>query len=319
MKLFLGLLLTIQFLFANENLKSIYHNILLKNAHDAILASVNMQNNIATSNKKEITKSFKKLVKSWKQVEAFYILGDLNDEYLDTPRYIDIFHQGNEDIKVQLDLILSGKEELKYALYKNSHKTINALEYMVYTKDLSKPRVQNTIRIILAAIKSNLNEIYNGYIKEKETYLKDEVTSNAMMLNALIETSYKLKEWRVGDPSGLSRKFKGKAANTRAEYHISKNSIHAIKAIITTHKMVLEKQTYKNFGTMINGYGAKEELNTTIKYLNRAFENANKINDDDFSEAKDLYKSLKKLHASYYITLIGKLKVTAKILDADGD
>lgn len=319
MKLFLGLLLTIQFLFANESLKSIYHNILLKNTHEAILASVHMQNNIATSNEKEITKSFKKLVKSWKQVEAFYILGDLNDEYLDIPRYIDIFHQGNEDIKVQLDLILSGKEELKYALYKNSHKTINALEYMVYTKDLSKPRVQNTITIILAAIKNNLNEIYNGYIQEKETYLKNEVASNAMMLNALIETSYKLKEWRVGDPSGLSRKFKGKADNSRAEYYISKNSIHAIKAIITTHKMVLEKQTYKNFGTMIHGYGAKEELNTTIKYLNRAFENANKIDDDDFSEAKDLYKSLKKLHATYYITLIGKLKVTAKILDADGD
>ena len=55
--------------------------------------------------------NFKNLVKSWKSVQGFYILGDLDDNYIDTPRYIDIFHEGNEDIKKQLDLILSTSEE----------------------------------------------------------------------------------------------------------------------------------------------------------------------------------------------------------------
>ena len=306
-------------LFANESLLSIYENILIKNSKEAVLDIQKVKHSIQNNNKNEVKKSFKGFVKSWKSVDSFYILGDLDDNYLDTPRYIDTFHQGNEDIKKQLDLIIDEKEDLSISLYKNSHKTINALEYILFTKDLSNKRIKNIALIISDKLEENLNEIYNGYVETKDKFLKDEITANAMMLNALIENSYKIKEWRVGDPAGLSRKFRGKPSNERAEYAISKNSIVAIESILNTHLTILNKQKFKNFGSMIRSYEVSEELNDAIKYLNESLENTQMIQNDDFSNAKKLYKSLKKLHATYYISLIGKLKVTAKILDADGD
>ena len=179
--------------------------------------------------------------------------------------------------------------------------------------------MQESAVVIISKIESNLEEIYNGYVEEQAAFLKDEVTTNAIMLNALIENSYKIKEWRVGDAAGLSRKYKGKPDNTRAEYFTSKNSIVAIEAILHAHQMVLSPQSYKNFGTMINAYGVTEELSDALKYIEASLAKSKEITNDDFSAAKPLYKSLKKLHATYYITLINKLKITAKILDADGD
>jgi len=306
-------------LFANEGLTSIFENILLKNSKQAILDIQNVRQNIEKNDQKEISMSFKNFVISWKSVDAFYILGDLDDNYLDTPRYIDTFHQGNEDIKKQLNLIIEDNEDLSISLYKNSHKTINALEYILFTQDLSNERVKDIALLIADKLEDNLEEIYNGYLENKTKFLKDEVTANAMMLNSLIENSYKIKEWRVGDPAGLSRKFKAKPSNERAEYSISKNSIVAIQSILNTHLTVLDNQEFPNFGSMIRSYSVNDELNDAVKYLKSSLINTKMVQNDDFSNSKKLYKSLKKLHATYYISLIGKLKVTAKILDADGD
>jgi len=306
-------------LFANGNLISIYENILLKNSQQAIIDIQEIEKNIENEEVKNLDSSFTNLVKSWKSVEAFYILGDLDDSYLDTPRYIDMFHQGNEDITKQLDLIINGEDDLSISLYKNSHKTINALEYILFTKDLSNQRVKGIALIIAKTLEANFQEIYDGYVETKESFIKDEVTANAMMLNSLIENSYKIKEWRVGDPAGLSRKFKNKPSNERAEYYLSKNSMVAIESILQTHLIVLDTQKYKNFGSMIKSYDVNEELEDAIKYLHSSLKYAKKIKNDDFSDSKKLYKSLSRLHATYYISLIGELKITAKILDADGD
>jgi len=318
-KIIVGLSLSINVLFANESLTSIFDNILLKNSKQSVLDIQKVRQSIERDDQKEISESFKNFVKSWKSVDAFYILGDLDDNYLDTPRYIDTFHQANEDIKKQLNLIIEDNEDLSISLYKNSHKTINALEYILFTQDLKNTRVKQIALLITDKLEENLEEIYNGYLENKSLFLKDEVTANAMMLNSLIENSYKIKEWRVGDPSGLSRKFKAKPSNDRAEYSISKNSIVAIKSILHTHLLVLDNQEFPNFGSMIRSYKVSDELNDAVNYLKASLINTKLVKNDDFSNSKKLYKSLKKLHATYYISLIGKLKVTAKILDADGD
>ena len=318
-KFIVSCLLLSSVLYANESLNSVFENVLLKNSKQSITDIQELQKDIKQEDKKKISQSFQNFVVSWKSVEAFYILGDLDDNYLDTPRYIDTFHQGNEDIKKQLDLIIEDNEDLSISLYKNSHKTINALEYILFTKDLHNKRIKQIALLMTQKLEENLNEIYNGYVENKQAFISDEVTSNAMMLNSLIENSYKIKEWRVGDPAGLSRKYKNKPSNERAEYSISKNSIVAVESILNTHLRVLDTQDYKNFGSMIRSYEVSEELNDAIKYLKQSLENSKEITNDDFSNAKILYKSLRKLHSTYYISLIGKLKVTAKILDADGD
>jgi len=318
-KILVGFVLLFNTLYANESLNSIYENIILKNSKNAISQIQKLKKDIKLNDSQNGKEQFSYFIKSWKSVEAFYILGDLDDSYLDTPRYIDIFHQGNEDITKQLDLIISSKEDLSISLYKNSHKTVNALEYILFTKDLENKRIKKIALIITNTIEENLQDIYDGYIKTKESFLKDELTANAIMLNSLIENSYKLKEWRIGDPAGLSRKFKDKASNERAEYYLSKNSINAIMSIIETHKEVLDEQKYVNFGSMIRSYDVNDELNDAVKYLEEALKYANEIKNDDFANANKLYKAAKKLHATYYISLIGKLQITAKILDADGD
>ena len=318
-KLIVGLCISLNVLFANEQLHSIFENVLIKNSKQTIVDIQLLRKDIEVKDQQKIKKSFQNFVKSWKSVDAFYILGDLDDNYLDTPRYIDTFHQGNEDIKKQLDLIIEDNEDLSISLYKNSHKTINALEYILFTKDFKNDRVRNIALLITDKLEENLEEIYNGYLENKALFLKDDITANAMMLNSLIENSYKIKEWRVGDPAGLSRKFKGKASNERAEYSISKNSIVAIESILNTHLLILDNQEFKNFGSMICSYEVNDELNDAVKYLKSSLDNTKMVKNDDFSNSKELYKSLKKLHSTYYISLIGKLKVTAKILDADGD
>lgn len=319
MKIVLGILLLLNTVFANESLNSIYENILLNNSNQAVNVAKKLEIQIQNADLNASQLEFSKLVQAWKRVEAFYILADLDSNYIDTPRYIDTFHQGNEDIKEQLDLIISQKEALRTALYKNSHKSINALEYILFQKDLKEQRVKDISLIIIKKIQENLEEIQAGYAQKKEVFFKDEQKANAMMLNALIESSYKLKEWRVGDIAGLSRKYKDKEDNSRAEYFISENSIMAIQSILITHLQVLGKQEYKNFGDMIFSYKVHQELNDAIKYLNNALDESKKIKNDDFSHAQALYKNLKKLHTTYYISLIGKLKITSKILDADGD
>jgi len=319
MKILLGLLLSITFVFANESLNSLYENIILKDSKQTLVDIKKLTADIKNDNFDKVKKDFVALVKSWKSVEAFYILGDLDDNYLDTPRYLDMYHQGNEDIKAQLDLILKSDEDLKVALYKNSHKTINALEYILFTKDLKMKRTKEIALIITKKIQQNLQEIQDGYLKVKSILIEDEKLANYVIVNSLIENSYKLKEWRIGDTAGLSKKYLGKPDNRRAEYYLSQNSIIAIKAIIDAHLRILDKQEYENYGSLARTYGASDAIDEAVKHLKDAKFYALKIKNDDFNKSKDMYESLKKLYFIYYITLIDKLQVTSKILDADGD
>ncbi len=319
MKILVGLILSITFMLANESMNSLYDNVILKDSRQTLADIKQLTKDVQDDNFGKIEQDFVALVKSWKSVEAFYILGDLDDDYLDTPRYLDMYHQGNEDIKTQLDLILKSDEDIKVALYKNSHKTINALEYLLYTKDLHNKRVKDTVLIITKKMQQNFQDIHDGYIKVKSDFMKDEKKENFVIVNSLGENSYKIKEWRVGNPAGLSKKYRGKPDNRRGEYFQSKNSITAIKAIIDTHLRILDKQEYKNYGTLAKSYGVQDSIDGAISNLKDARKYASQIQNDDFSDAKKLYDSLAKVHYIYNITLIDRLRVTSKILDADGD
>lgn len=319
MRILVVVTLLLNSLFANEYLESIYENILIKNTKTVIESTNRLQKTIQEQDEKKAKELFSDLVKEWKSVQAFYILGDLDSSYIDIPRYIDTFHHGNEDITVQLQRIVQSDDDLSISLFKHSFKTINALEYILFEQDIKKERVKNIALQIVSTIRGYLQDIKEGYTETKKAFVSDEQKANAMMLNALIETSYKLKEWRVGDPAGLSRKYKKDPDNTRGEYFLSQNSFSAIKAILDSHLNILDKKDFKNYGALISSYDVKEELQDAITNLKDAKQNLSTLEKDDFSKAKPLFRSLKKVHISYYITLIGKLKITAKVLDADGD
>jgi hypothetical protein len=302
--------------------ESIYSNIILKNIKEAN-QNLNQLNILVDDNAsaQKLKNGFTELMMSWKKVQTLYLAADLDEEYIDIPRYIDTFHNGKENIYKQLDRILLSSDSLDIELFKNSTKSINALEYLIFKPSQKTLRQKEMIRYILKHIGNHLKSIEIFYTKNKALFMQDEQKMNAIIMNALIESSYKLKEWRVGDAAGLSRKYKNRPNNARSEYPLSKLSYRAIEAILLTHQEIIGKQKFINFSDVIHNAGAEKELLSARENIKNALKYLYIAPAYSFNskEIKRVYKELTALHNAYYISLIGALKVTSKILDSDGD
>lgn len=299
--------------FANERmLFNVVKNVSIPNVQATITNAKSLQKDLSDEN-------FTKFIKSWKKVEALYFAGDLDENFADTPRYMDVFNNLKEDLNTQMQRVIESKDEPKVALFKNSFKTVNALEYILYNDKEITPREKAIAIEILNSFISNLEDIKEVY----ETFLtskpKDEKMERGLILNTLIASSYKLKEWRIGNASGNSSKFKNDVKNERAEYFLSKNSFAAIDAILEAHKEVLLKSKNYDFATYALEKGAAIELLGIVDNINLMQEELRKLPKDDFTKATNLFNSAKDIHNAYYVTLVEKLSISAKILDADGD
>ncbi|CAC9598704.1 hypothetical protein [uncultured Gammaproteobacteria bacterium] len=301
--------------------KAFFEQVIIHNIEQSIINAKQISASIKQGKTKKSQMLFVQLVSNWKKVEATYVLGDLNEDFLDTPRYIDIFHGNNEDIKAQLDLIISANDDLFYALYRHSHKTINALEYLLFTQDLSNTRVRSMALIMAKSIERYLRNIGSAYQAHRSKFVQDEQFASAILLNALVSSTYALKEWRIGDVAGLSKKYKGHADARRAEYAISQNSVMAILSILQAHKQAIDASSHKDFGDVARKFGATKEINKTIGFLNQAIAQVEEMQEQDLLNAKgkSLYQSTNWLMQSYYLSLMNKLGFVSKVLDADGD
>jgi len=311
------IIFTIMFLvssiYAQETaLNSIINNVSIPNVNKAISDANALKNDINEKN-------FKNFLISWKKVEALYFAGEIDNDYLDSPRYIDVFHNLKEDLNEQMQRVITSKDEANIALFKNSFKTINALEYVLFNDKTITNREKTLSVEILKSIVSHLTDIKDVYTNYLKAEPKSETWENAMIINTLIASTYRLKEWRIGDPSGNSSKYKDNTDNKRAEYFLSKSSFLAIKSILDAHEEIMGESNYFNFGKMAAQSGAKAEVNEVKQAIKNTLDELKKLNNDDFSNAKELYEDAKKLHNAYYLSLIEQLSVTAKILDADGD
>ena len=219
----------------------------------------------------------------------------------------------------QLKRAIESKDEPKVALFKNSFKSINALEYILFNdKDISKREKELSVAIIDSII-SHLEEIKQAYKEYLLAKPKDEKWENALVINTLIASSYRLKEWRIGNASGNSSKYKNDAKNERAEYFLSQNSFAAIDAILDAHKEIILKNKYYDFASFAMNKGASIELLSVIEKIEEMKNELKTLEKDDFTKANNLFVMAKDLHNAYYISLIGQLSIVGKILDADGD
>ena len=299
--------------FANERiLLNVIKNVSIPNVQNTIENARILQQDLNTQN-------FTNFLQSWKKVEALYFAGDLNEDFLDTPRYIDIFNNLKEDLNSQMKMVIESKDDAKTALFKNSFKTINALEYVIFNDNEISKRQKELSIVILNSMISHLEEIKTVY----ETYLlkptKDEKWENALVINTLIASSYRLKEWRIGNASGNSSKFKNDVKNERAEYFLSQNSFNAIDAILEAHNQIVKKNQYYDFAAFVMDKGAAIELLVVIDKIKEMQDELKVLPKDDFTKANKLFNSAKDLHNAYYVSLIEQLSITGKILDADGD
>ena len=183
--LIMGMLLTSS-LFAQETaLKSILKNVSIPNVNMAIIDAQNLQKDLNAKN-------FTKLVTSWKSVEAIYFAGEIDNDYLDTPRYIDVFHNLKENLPKQMSRVIKSNDKVRTALFKNSFRTINALEYVLFNDETITTREKEISIEILNTIISNLediNGVYSTYLNDKT---KSEEWENALIINTLIASSYRL-------------------------------------------------------------------------------------------------------------------------------
>ncbi len=298
--------------------KGVYEEVILADAHRAHESAKAMVSVLEKGSMEK--KVFERLAMNWKRVQALYIAGELDEAYADTPREIDIYHNAKEDITQQLDRVVNSKEDVSKAMFKNSFKTINALEYLLTKKTVNIERERSMALVAARNLEEKFSIIVQVYEKERKKLLNDESRFNALVMNQLIASSYELKEWRVGEPSGLAKKYKGSRDIRRADLYRSGLSLKALQTILETHKRVMDASGYVDFGDYAIKAGADSEVVIVRKALSSALKNIHAMNGDLLAPAsKSLYNDLGRLHNGYYISLIGALKMTSKILDADGD
>lgn len=318
--LFLSLFCLTSLMAQEKIMSAIMHNVLLKDVDKTTKVLEKFSEDLNQNRQIVVLKSdFKSLVATWKRVETFYLASSMNEDAIDLPRYIDVFHNLKENLHEQMQRVIQSNDEVDMSLYKHSFKTINALEYVLYSGDWSKRRA-NIAKVIIQSMKLNLFEIKKVYEKDSEEFLTDFKWTNDAIINMLIDSSFKVRDWRVGDIAGLSRKYKGNPDNSRGEYFLSKNSTLAIKAILLTHKAIMNSNEY-DFGDMLVENEFKEVVQLIQEKIDESLRLLSLIKNDNFEnpDVKKLYKSLDELHRAYYLSLVNAVGVSTKILDADGD
>lgn len=305
-------------LYGGDYLGSIYENIILKDAKKAQKSAVKLTQALQSGDIEQSRELFATLVPEWKRVQALYIAKDMSDAMKDIPRLVDTYHYGNEDLHKQIARGIAQGIKPEIALYKNSHRSINALEYLLYAKDVDDAQRAKYGAFVSGVITQRLKDIHSFYKGNKKLFMDNPTLANSAVLNGLIDSSYKLKEWRVGDTAGLSKKYKGKRDPRRAEYPLSGLSISAMEAILQLHEDVIGDREYHNFRDMVLSAGADDDIRLIDRKLGSSFAELKKL-DGSFKGAEGLYDSLTGLYHGYYVSLIVTLKITSKIVDADGD
>lgn len=320
-----------QTLSANEQtqrsvLTFIQQELLINHSQQAVQSLRALQSSLAAyrdeSDTPAIREQFKQFVLSWKRVEALYVAGDLNEDLIDHPRYIDYFHQGNESIPTLMQRVLDSDKPLPQMLFKNSLKGVNALEYLLFSADslLGKRRLEASL-LASKNILTWLEEIADFY-QYDETFVNKGQASLSLIVNKMIDSHYKTMNWRVGEAGGLIAKYQDNPSFERLEYHVSALSLEAILAILDVHQQVV------NHPSGLLAYsatlGVKDDLSfiaQKIKQAKNTAEGMPKPLKDQLSSStyQQLFMALQDVHNAYYFMLIDSLGLHAQIIDADGD
>ncbi len=327
--------LTVSSVYADESAKtismtqSLLDNVIMPDIDTAQSAVAALQKALAENadggqRGQAVDQAFSQLVSAWKAVQTAYIVGELDSSMIDTPRLMDTFHEGNEKLSEQIQRAVNSGDEPRVALFKNTFKSINALAILLYTdKDLNAGE-RRYADYVLTTLGKHLSDIKTAYAAQTSAFNKNQDQSMSYILNALIDSSYKLKEWRIGEAAGLTKKYAGKANNRHQEYPRSGNSLLAAEAIIAVHDKMMGQRDYENLGSAAIKQGAEKEVTAIRQLIGKAQQQlaalqADKVNDFADSRIKPLYETLGQLNDAYYQSLVKALPVQAKILDADGD
>lgn len=329
-----------------DALASLEENVFIKDS-ESLLSYVttlkttveSFDTNLTQSDVTQMQNTFKELMEAWKSVQNAYVAADYDNAMIDIPQLFDFYHTGKAlNIPADIDQALASSGSIEDALFKNSSKSITALEYLLFgysqsvgemTKlmNIDKRRRVSALEVVLKNLENLSATIADFYNNDKQFTANAEDASNAMV-NVLIDSSYKLKEWRIGEPSGIANKYKDDPDPQRLEYFKSLLSTEAIQSILDTHQRIMGKQSYENFGTFASQNGAGvvvnriqeklDEAESIVQSFNKPLEELITTTSID-PEIYTLYNTIKALQELYFESLIQALDLTAEIIEADGD
>lgn len=308
---------------------SLYTNVFIKNAKNASQQCVTTLENVKkltpASSVSERQNVLKPLITNWKKVQANYVIADFEVDSIDIPAYIDIYHTTNEDIKKQINRAVKSNSSIENTLFKNSYKTINALESLLLANNEFSERERDLSVIATNNICKNLTEISQIYTASEKDFTENPEKSLAVIINNLIDSAFKLKDWRLGEPTGLSKKYQDKPDANRAEYHVSHLSLDAIGAILAAHQQIIGEQKYANLTQIAPIFNSEKVQKKSRAYLTQVLSEYNKLktNNPNFNfdpkQTKPLYDAVSNLYKNYYADLLSSLPIVGVILEADGD
>lgn len=313
-----------------EFLHRVKQEILLPGTDGSLLAlqriETSLQRYLENPAPRELTsarQAFADLVGHWKAVEAVYIAGALDSDYLDHPRYIDHFHQGKVTPQEVVRQALQSDSDLRQAMFKTSARGINALEYLLFAADEESARRWRAALIATGHIEDWLSEIDEFY-RQDRNFEADDGASLKILVHALVDSSYRLAAWRVGEPGGLTGKDAERADAEKLEYFHSGLSMAAVEAILETHAAVLELGDESGYFASRGSDKGLDEIAFQRRSIDDALALARELaarpRTDLTSPAyRDLYRQLDTVYRTYYFLLVDALGIEGKIMDADGD
>ena len=300
----------------------IYDNIIVSDAAlavDECTAMVDVLNDDSGDDARH--DAFVNLASAWARVQAVYVLGGYEENAVDYPLLIDTYHVGKEDIPAKLERAIASDSEPETALFKNSYRTLTALDYLLFSDEWS-PRRKALSQLAADTVCARLDTLHTDYLAQREAFLDDQPNAMKLMINAVIQSAYKTRDWRIGEVAGLTRKTLGKVLPENAQFPNNLDASWAtIGAIIDTHRRLLIKTDSINIAKLSAGYGRGDlpEVQTALNEAQAAYDAATV---DDFTSTETmipLYSALKDVQSALYENVAGSLGVAAGLVDADGD
>ncbi|PHS40732.1 MAG: hypothetical protein COB07_04275 [Sulfurovum sp.] len=327
-------------------LASLEENVFIKDS-ESLLSSVttlktqveSFDTDLTQSDVKQMQNTFRELMEAWKSVQNTYVAADYDNAMIDIPQLFDFYHTGKKlDVPADIDQALASSSSIEDALFKSSSKSITALEYLLFgysqsvaemteLMNIDKRRRISALEVVLANLKGLSAKIADFYKNDIQFSSNEEDAANSIV-NVLIDSSFKLKEWRIGESAGISIKFKDDPDPERLEYFKSVLSTEAIESILEAHQSVMGKQSYANFGTFASQNGAAvvvkkileklDEAESIVQSFGKPIEELITTTSVD-PKINTLYTTIKVLQDLYFESLIQALDLTAEIIEADGD
>lgn len=326
-------------------LSSLQKNVLILHA-DALVENISelkqkvnsFDVNVTQNDLDVMQASFVSILKSYKGVESFYVALDFDNKVIQIKQMNAFNTTKGLDVASNVERALAETRDIESALHKRSSKSMSGLEYLLYGRNdsmevlvdlmnINNKRRVDALKVVLDNLEGLASAIASFY-KNDTKFTADATDGANAVVNALVDSVFKAKEWRIGEPSGIASKYKGNPNPSRLEFKHSSLSLEAIKAILQTHDDVMGVQSYENFGSFASQNGASSIVNDIRSKINQALsfseeigiiESAIKINAPINANVQNLYDTLKELQELYFVSLIQALNLTAEIIEADGD